>query len=449
MFGTLDDFKLLTQEARKRGMRVLLDGVFNHVGDDSVYFDRYGKYEWVGAYEYWSRVYDHVNIGMLRVEDAKVKAEQELLAAGQKFSPYKWQNWFDFRNRKVSGRYDYQGWSGYDSLPAFTEPSPEGVETPVVDHASELNNRPWADYMLYDDNSVAKRWLTLGASGWRLDVAPEVDSAFWREFRKELKQMELLSGDAPVILGETWQDAAHFFLGDQFDSVMNYGFRHAVVNEFLLNGNAASTDDVLQSMRQNYPEEAFYALMNLIDSHDTARAVYLLGGGQDEQVLAEAGKNFDENLGLQRLKLAALFQMGYPGIPAIYYGDEAGLTGARDPDCRRPYPWGQENQELLAYYRALTDIRANHTALFAHGELFTLHAEGDVYVYGRKFEDRYALVALNRGDKVQALAIPTGTHLADALILNDLLDPDYAPIMSEGELFINLPPLSGRLLLSK
>lgn len=443
MFGTLEEFQLLAQEARQRGMRLLLDGVFNHVGDDSVYFDRYGKYPSVGAYEYWSRVYDAVNTNMLRLEDAKAQARQDLLAEGQRFSPYEWHAWFEVRNRPVNGRYDYAGWSGYDSLPAFLEPS-----GPVVPHASELNNRAWADYMLYDEYSVAKRWLRLGASGWRLDVAPEVDAAFWREFRREVKQVELPSGESPVILGETWQDAAHFFLGDQFDSVMNYGFRHAVLNEFLLNGDAAAADQVLRSMRQQYPSEAFYALMNLIGSHDTARALYLLGGGDDAQVIAEAGGNFDYALGKQRLKLAALFQFGYPGVPAIYYGDEAGLTGARDPDCRRPYPWGREDADLLAYYRRLSALRAARLDLFARGDLVTLYADGDVYVFARQQGDAYAIVALNRGEAVQARAIPVKNRIPAVSEFVDQLDTDYATRIAEGELFVNLPPLSGRLLLS-
>lgn len=448
MFGADEDFVTLTKELRQRGMFLILDGVFNHVGDDSIYFDRYGKYPYVGAYEYWSRVYDNINTNMLRVADAKVAAERQLLVEGQQFSPYNWHTWFTVNNKMVQRHYEYQGWSGYDSLPVFQEPGPDDVENPAVAYASELNNRAWADYMLYDANSVAKRWLTLGSSGWRLDVAPEVDPAFWRAFRQEVKAFKLPSGDIPAIIGETWQDAAHFFLGDQFDSVMNYGFRYAVLDRFLLNGDAAGAELVLQSMRQNYPKEACAALMNLIGSHDTVRAIYLLGGGEDKQVIAQAGQNFDADLGQRRLKLAALFQMGYPGAPAIYYGDEVGLTGARDPDCRRPYPWGQENQDVLAYYRTLTGLRMTHKTLFVQGDLATLYAEGDVYVYVRKSDTQSAIVAINRGNEGTELTLTVQGHLADDLVLSDALDSAYATPVANGCIHLVLPPETGRMLLS-
>lgn len=449
LFATTEEFRQLANALRERGMYLILDGVFNHVGDDSIYFDRYGKYTWVGAYEYWSRVYDKVNHEMFRLEDAKAEVEAELRAEGQRFSPYNWHNWFTITNRQVNGRYDYLGWAGYDSLPVFREPDADEVDEAVVDHASELNNREWAEYMLYDPHSVAKRWLKLGSSGWRLDVATEVDSAFWQEFRKELKTLALPSGETPLILGETWQDASHFFLGDQFDSVMNYGFRYAVLEAFLLNADAAAADAVLQSMRQNYPKEALYALMNLIGSHDTARALYLLGGGKDEQTIAEPDVNFDYDLGKRRLKLAAIFQMGYPGAPTIYYGDETGLFGARDPDCRRPYPWGREDQELLEFYRRVAAIRTEHQALFAHGGVWTLYADGDVYMYARKADEQYAAIAINRGDTVQALTSSVQARIPDGTVLVDALEPAYLIMVNEGQLHLTLPPASGRMLLSE
>jgi glycosidase len=348
----------------------------------------------------------------------------------------------------VQGRYEYQGWSGYDSLPVFQELGPNDVGDPVVYHESELNNEDWANYMLYDENSVARRWFKKGISGWRLDVATEVDSEFWKEFRSEIKKITLSSGETPVILGETWQDASHFFLGDQFDSVMNYGFRYAVQDVFLINGAAAGADAVFQSLHQNYPKEAVYALMNLIDSHDTSRAIYLLGGGKDQQVIAEKGKNFDYEMGKRRLKLALIFQMGYPGVPTIYYGDEVGLFGARDPDCRRTYPWSKEDQELFEHYRKVATIRTTSKQLFAHGDIFTLYAEGDVYVYGRKTEDQYAVVAINRGEKTQKLAINTQSKIVDDVMLIDQLEPSYTVIPSGNTFQLTIPPMTGRILLS-
>ncbi|WP_236687412.1 alpha-amylase family glycosyl hydrolase, partial [Geobacillus sp. ZGt-1] len=137
----------------------------------------------------------------------------------------------------------------------------------------------------------------------------------------------LKEGEQPLILGEIWDDASKYFLGDQYDSVMNYRFRGAVL-DFLKNGNAEEADKRLTAIREDYPSEAFYALMNLIGSHDTARAVFLLGNGTDSSERAELDPNYNEELGKKRLKLAVILQMGYPGAPTIYYGDEAGVTGS-------------------------------------------------------------------------------------------------------------------------
>ncbi|GAK49274.1 amylopullulanase [Candidatus Moduliflexus flocculans] len=446
LFGTMEDFTALTKELQARGMHLMLDGVFNHVGDDSIYFDRYGKYEWVGAYEYWSRVYDKMNSAALRLKDAQKLAEQELTAEGQKFSPYEWQNWFTMTNVKENGLYRYEGWAGYDSLPVVRDLSPQEAPNAVVNRKSELNNRLWADYILFDENSVAKRWIKAGSSGWRMDVATEVEPGFWQAFRKEIKQMTLPSGEQPVLLAETWQDASLFFLGDQFDSVMNYGFRHAVLNQFLMNGDAAAADATFRTMRQNYPKEAYYSLMNLIGSHDTARAIYLLGGGKEERLIAEKGKDFDYELGKQRLKIAAIFQMGYPGAPTIYYGDEAGLYGAQDPDCRRPYPWGSEDQEILAHYRKVAEIRAAHKDLFAHGDLLTLYAEGDVYAYARIFEKQVAIIAINRGNAEKEMTLTLSVPVENR-VFSDQLDPAYSATVSGQTLTINLPAMTGRMLI--
>ena len=406
LFGTEEDFRLLTKELTERGMYLMTDGVFNHVGDDSIYFDRYGKYEWIGAYEYWSRVYDFMNTEGPSQEEAEVKTRAALEAEGQKFSPYNWHTWFEVWNKKVDDRYDYRSWWGYDSLAVFKEPGPDDVAELVVARESELNNREYVKYILTDENAVAKQWFQKGISGWRLDVANEVDPEFWKVFRQEIKsKITLPTGEAPILLGESWQDASFFFLGDQFDSVMNYRFRTAVQDSLLINGDAAEADYVLKSIQQNYPQETFYALMNILDSHDTSRAIYLLGGGEDTQTVAEKGANFDYELGKNRLKLAVIFQMGYAGAPTIYYGDEAGQFGAKDPDCRRTYPWGREDAELIEHYSKAAAIRAANRKLFAYGDLFTLYAEGDVYVYGRSHADKAAVIAVNRGETA------TGSHV--------------------------------------
>jgi glycosidase len=436
MFGTPEEFAAFVRELRKRGMRLILDGVFNHTGDDSIYFDRYGKYKTVGAYEYWSRVYDLVNQGISE-EEAKRRVEKELIAEGQEFSPYGFHNWFNIENKKENGVYKYQAWWGFDSLPEIA-----AVPGEAVNHPSELNNRDFANYIMYHDDSVAKTWLRRGASGWRLDVANEVDPEFWREFRKELKKDKK---NDPLILGEIWDDASKYFLGDLYDSVMNYRFRDAVL-DYLKNGHAEQAAGQLKAIQEDYPAEAYHALMNLIGSHDTARAVFLLGGGTDSQERVEYDPNYNHELGIRRLKLAAILQMGYAGAPTIYYGDEAGLTGSKDPDNRRTYPWGRENLDLIRHYQQLGKIRSQYRSLLSHGELHHLHASGDVLVIGRKHGNQAALIAVNRGSSDQSVRLDLREFVPNGTRFIDLLAPGVRASVQNGTLDLTLPAMSGKML---
>lgn len=461
MFGTLEEFQTFTNELEDRNMHLIIDGVFNHVGDDSVYFDRYGKYSTVGAYEYWSRIYDEMNENEeLTEEQAKTKVEEELIAEGQIFSEEGWHNWFNIKNEKVTPSsnetspdqttkeyYNYQSWWGYDSLPEFKSLEPEetiGWDKAKVDYGSELNNKELANFIMYDDDSVAKTWLQRGAAGWRLDVANEVDTEFWREFRKEIKASDFISkiGTEPVILGEIWDDASKYFLGDQYDSVMNYRFRGAVLN-FLKSGNAEKYMEELEAIREDYPQEAFYALMNLVDSHDTERALFILG----EDAATETA-NTASQLAVERLKLASIFQMGYPGAPTIYYGDEAGLTGAADPDCRRTYPWGNENMDLLEHYKKVGKIRENNKVLQL-GDVKSAYAEDDIMAFARKLEDDAAIVIINRGDTEKTIAADVEDYLRDEVIFVDMLSGESTEYVSNGGLVnITVPAMAGRILIA-
>ncbi|MBN8210312.1 alpha amylase N-terminal ig-like domain-containing protein [Bacillus sp. NTK071] len=455
MFGTPEEFKAFTDELEKRDMHLIMDGVFNHVGDDSIYFDRYGKYDVVGAYEYWSRIYDLMNDEGLKEDEAKTEARKQLEKEGQTFNDeYGFHNWFNIKNEKVvdekgNERYDYQAWWGYDSLPEI-----KSVDGEAVDYESELNNKKFSDYIMYDKDSASKSWLTNGASGWRLDVANEVDMEFWREFRKELKSEEiagegatLKEGEEPLILGEIWDDASKYFLGDQYDSVMNYRFEGAILN-FLKNGNAASTDEQLMAVQEDYPEEAFHALMNLMGSHDTPRAIYVLGGGTDSYERAEFDPKYDHELGVKRLKLAAVLQMGYPGAPTIYYGDEAGVSGSKDPDDRRTYPWGDENADLVKHYQDAGAVRTANADLLAYGDLTTLHAEGDVYAFARTSNDGAAVIAVNRGSKAQTLELNVDDVLLNNIAFTDGLAKDYHATVKDGKVNVTIPAMTGRMLIA-
>lgn len=448
MFGSPKEFKKFTDELKKRDMHLILDGVFNHVGDDSIYFDRYEKYETVGAYEYWARIYDYMNEKGLSEEEARNKAEDEFLQEGQVFSDYGFHNWFNIENRKVDAgtpneRYDYQAWWGFDSLPEIAS-----VPGEAVPYDSELNNDKFADYIMYDKDSVAKSWLNRGGSGWRLDVANEVDPEFWREFRDEIKATKTKTNDDPLILGEIWDDASKYFLGDLYDSVMNYRFRGAML-DYLKNGTAERAAEQLKAIEEDYPDEAFYNLMNLMGSHDTARAVYLLGNGNENAERAEFDQNYDHELGLERLRLAAIFQFGYPGAPTIYYGDEAGVTGSKDPDDRRTYPWGEENDKLIDHYQKLGKIREKNQELLAHGDLKNLHMNGNVFVYGRSLDKKSAIVAINRGNEPQTVEVDVQDFVLNGVSFKDQLAKGDSIKVKDGKVTLTIPAMSGQMLFAK
>lgn len=456
MFGTEEDFKEFTAELKNRGMHLIVDGVFNHVGDDSIYFDRYGKYDTVGAYEYWEYVYDTMNNEGISEEAAMTKADDYFVKSGQTFSEEKWHLWFNIKNTKVdvgttNERYDYQGWWGYDSLPEFKSLTEDEAialglaseDDEFVDKASEWNNKELVDYIYKDEDSVAKQWIDWGADGWRLDVANEVDTVFWNDFREEMKA----HNEDTLILGEIWDDASKYFVGDQYDSVMNYRIRAALI-DYLKNGNATRLNDTLMAVYEDYPEEAFYALMNLMGSHDVARAIYILGGGSDSSERAEFG-NYDEDLGKQRLKLAALFEFGYAGAPTIYYGDEAGVTGSKDPDCRRSYPWGNEDTSLISFYEAIGTIRQENKELFSHGDLTTLYTGSQgVYVYGRSYEDDHAIVAINPTNTDAKVTVDLKEFTGNGANFVDGLDSSYKVTVKDGKVEITIPAMTGRMMTS-
>ena len=435
----LGDFKALqtlTAEMKKRGMHLIMDGVYNHVGDDSVYFDRYGKYPTVGAYEYWSRIYDLQNKQGLSLEAAKAEAKKQLEAEGQVFSPYHWEDWFDIRNVKgrdeMGAKYDYHCWQGFSSLAPFRDKDYPGYDAKTPAHTD------LGDYLLYGragDKGVMIKWFDYGLSGWRLDVAKEVPPGFWAKTRAAVKAVKTQTGDTPLLLAEIWQDGSQFFLGDTMDSVMNYKLSDAI-GQFVMGGKAQDADDVLTQLRQNYPQEALYNLMNIVDSHDTARAIYLYGNGKDS-VLQPTRRDFDYALGKARLKMAAAFELGYPGMPTIYYGDEAGSFGSKDPDCRRTFPWGKEDKDLQAFYKKAIAARNNHKNVFALGDLATIAAKDNIYAYQRTAVDgsgKAGVVALNNG-KAQQVTLKVTAK--DGTVFKDQLSGRKA-IVQNGEISFEL-----------
>ncbi|MBO4338413.1 MAG: glycoside hydrolase family 13 protein [Clostridia bacterium] len=317
LLGTKEDFVSLCEKAKEKGIRIILDGVFSHTGDDSVYFNRYNRYDSVGAYNSEKSPY---------------------------FSWYKFDVFPD----------EYKSWWGFDTLPEVRE-----------------ENESYQKFIT-GKGGVVETWLKAGASGFRLDVADELPDCFIDVLRKSVKRTDKNA----VLIGEVWEDATNkesygerrrYLLGDQLDSVMNYPFANAVL-DFVRFGNAEDFYERVISVVENYPPEALNVLMNHIGTHDTERAITFLAGescenrGRPWQATHKLSKrNYCK--GVKLLKLAAVLQFTLPGVPSVYYGDEAGMQGYKDPFNRGCYPWGEENEELLSFYKKLCKLRKGIPAL--------------------------------------------------------------------------------------
>ena len=355
-FGSNADFERLTREAAKRGIRVIPDASLNHTGADSIYFDRYGNYQQGGAFE------------GERIRPA---------------SPYA--SWYSFDAKQKDPDQKFKGWVGVRDLPELDKASPA-----------------WRNFAYGAPDSVMKFWLDRGAAGWRMDVAPWVPDDFWREWRAAIKAHK---PDA-ITIAETWFDAAKYFLGDSFDSTMNYIFRNTVL-AYAAGGDARQLMPNLELMREHYPPQAFHALMNLLSSHDQARSLHVLGWHDD-------GNTAQEQLAKARYRLALFFQMTYPGAPAVYYGDEVGLNGGDDPDNRRPFPWadqgGRPDEAMHADFKRLIALR-HAMPVLRRGTLGApLHVDAHVVVLPRQLGALQVLTASNNSDaeRVVVVSLPEG-----------------------------------------
>ena len=446
ILGHTEDFINLAKAAKERGMHIILDGVFNHVSDDSVYFDRYGKYTCknkpIGAYQYWSKVYDKINLKNLKMEDAEKEVTKELYEAGITDLHYK--DWFKIDNVKVKAsdgdpeHYSYEGWWGYDSMPVI-----EAL------NGSEYNVKSWDNEIIDGKDANSRYWLRQGSNGWRLDVANEVSDETWRHFRQAVKE----EGDN-VIIGEIWDDASKYLLGDMYDSVMNYRFRTAIM-EFVKgqdeSGNkvsAAGAMAELEKMREQYPKEAFYAMLNLVDSHDTQRIISAMDGyKKDAKDVAKA----PTNKAYSKMKLVPLLQMTYPGAPCIYYGDEAGIAGADDPDNRRAMIWGKGNKELVLWYAKLANTRNAYKSLRTGDfEPITLDNEvsKDAIAFSRNDGEDHAFVVINRGENV-INNLELSVNASDGTVLTNALNESETYTVKDGKIKINVQGENGAILVSK
>lgn len=421
-------FSSLIGEMHRRGMHLILDGVFNHASSDSTYFNRYTRFPDVGACQSLS-------------------------------SPYR--SWFHFNDANVPcTSSDYPGWYGFDSLPTF-------------DHT----NSAVQNFFYAGSASVMAAWYKAGADGWRFDVAPDPNfpHAWWVATRQSAKQYK---SDGPLI-GEIWPNASQWLAGDQLDSTMNYRFRRNVLgfargqynwidennngNDLILPLTPSQFDTANRAVRDDYPPQATAAMLNLIDSHDTNRALY---------VLTELGDN-GLTQAKQRLELAALFQFTYIGAPMVFYGDEVAINAPSrangsngplgDPYARAPYPWtdqpgdpsiyGPPDRNVMAFYTKLAHLRKQHASLTT-GSFVTL-LTGDTqqsataastYAYARVGINETAIVVLNNGSSPNTASIPVGNYYQDGAKLQDALSGRIYSV-SGGNISVALNPISGVVLL--
>ncbi|MBE6577145.1 MAG: glycoside hydrolase family 13 protein [Ruminococcaceae bacterium] len=354
MFGGDEAFEYLLKKAAELDIKIILDGVFNHTGDDSIYFDKYGRYGNTGAYS-------------------------------DPFSQYR--NWYRFR------RYpdEYEDWWGIKILPK-------------LNHTVEDCRRYFTG-----KGGVCEKYVNMGIGGWRLDVADELSDEFLDELRETVKNAS--DGNA-IIIGEVWENAAEkisysrrrrYLRGDQLDSVMNYPLRNGIL-DLLIYRDASLLGDVLKSIYASYPKCVCDSLMNLLGTHDTERILTMLGDcGRDVSDISN--KEFStmrldaaaKKRGVALLKLASVIQYTVYGVPSVFYGDEAGIEGYSDPFCRKTYPWGRENKELLTHYRKLGKIRTENK-VFAKGEFEIEYCKGAVIIYSRYDENGKITVAVNASE---------------------------------------------------
>ncbi len=412
ILGTEAEFHALCEEAKALGMTIMLDGVFSHTGADSRYFDKYGRYDTVGAHESADSSYG------------------------------KWYSFQAYPN-------EYDCWWNFPTLPNVKELEPSYMD------------------FIAGENGVIRHWAEVGATSWRLDVADELPDAFIRMLRSRIKALD----PNGVLMGEVWEECSNklgpegrrgYVNGDELDCAMNYPFTVAVTAFLLGRIDAHGLNHRLQSLREFYPRPFYEACLNLLSSHDIVRVLTALSGAPDrnaisrEQQATYRPSDRDDRLGRQRVVLATTLQMSMPGVPCVYYGDEAGMTGMADPFNRAPYPWGAEDRTLLEAFRKLMHARRDVAAL-KHGLCRMGALSPDVFAVLRYLPEEGAPAAvafINRSQTEQTVTL-------DLALVNE--GPDAVTPVSlqrtwtdvlTGEthtapqqISLTLPPVAARLLI--
>ncbi len=362
MLGTEEDFTRMCEAAHARGIKVILDGVYSHTGSNSLYFNKNGTFPGTGAWQ-------------------------------SPDSPY--HSWYTFYNYPNS----YNCWWNFDTLPTVKKMDPAFI-----------------DYIITGEDSVVAHWLKLGADGFRLDVVDELPDEFVLLLKQRIRQ---LRPDA-LLIGEVWEDASNkiaynvrrrYFTQGILDSCMNYPFRTAIVNFLRGFDDGKALKDTVMTIAENYPPQVLPCNMNLLGTHDTVRILTALVDnfeGSRQEYARRKLSPAQKDLARDRLLMASFLQYMLPGAPSIYYADEAGMEGHKDPFNRRTYPWGAEDQALLTHYRQLGTLRKQEQALQL-GAIRFFCAEGRKLGFTRTWQGRKLQIYVNRSDSVWE--IPAGKVL--------------------------------------
>ncbi|MDD6094218.1 MAG: glycoside hydrolase family 13 protein [Clostridia bacterium] len=377
-FGGNEALEHLISECKKCGIHIILDGVFNHTGDESIYFDKCRKYG-NGAYK-------------------------------NPDSPYR--DWYFFDEND-----NYSSWWGIEILPKLNH-----------------NNDNCLNYFA-GENGIGAKYVKEGIGGWRLDVADELSDKFLELFRKSVKSV---NPDA-VIIGEVWENAADkvaygkrrkYLQGKQLDSVMNYPFRKALL-EFLLCKGGEELARELNEIYSSYPPCVANCLMNIIGTHDTERILTALGDKEYGKLSNRELSNHkmtetEYETGKKLLKIASAIQYTVYGVPSVFYGDEAGMEGGRDPFCRRAYPWERQDAELVSHYRRLGEIRKN--GVYKNGE-FRIVGKGNSYIAFERYDKKTRIVTAANTDSTPVTVPFSGKDLLSGKKFNGVLQPMSAVIV--------------------
>ena len=418
-----DKMKELIVEAEKRGIKIILDGVFNHSGSFNKWLDREHLYAEDGAYE-------------------------------SQDSPYA--DYYAFAEDNWPDNESYEAWWGYKTLPKMNFEGDPQLEDTIMD-------------MIAD-------WVEFGVQGWRIDVAADLghSTAYNHEFYREMRERVKAVNPEAVILAEVYGDSSAWLRGDEWDTVMNYDAffeplsyfftgleKHSYYYRDELKNNSSNFEMDLREKMAKMPWNAMEIAMNQLDNHDHSRFLSRTSGFVDEQKSATDTSNpdlADKNLNKGIMKEAVVMQMTMPGAPTLYYGNEAGLAGFTDPDSRRTYPWGNEDQELLAFYKEIISIRKDYSSL-RDGSLLSLKFDQDgIYSYGRWNNENKVIVALNNNETEQTISIPLWSmNIGDReklqLIFTSNRDSHETPNeelrVNNGNLVVTVPPFGSIIVVTE